>query len=111
MNYELYRHSTLGATLTDSLDELIQSQQLTPQLAMKVLQQFDKSISEALSQKIRNRTQFKGHLDTYRFCDDVWTFILRDASFRTDGDTVHADKVKIVACNTRRAEGFANDAS
>jgi transcription initiation factor TFIIA small subunit len=53
--YELYRRSTLGISLADALDELIQSQQLTPQLAMKVLTQFDKSITDALSNRTRIR--------------------------------------------------------
>ena len=35
--------------LTDALDELIQSGHINPILAMKVLEQFDKSISETLA--------------------------------------------------------------
>lgn len=37
--YELYRRSTLGFTLTEALDELIQSGHINPQLAMRVLNQ------------------------------------------------------------------------
>jgi transcription initiation factor TFIIA small subunit len=37
--YQLYRESTLGKALTDTLDELIQEQLLDPQTAMKVLSQ------------------------------------------------------------------------
>ena len=59
MNYELYRRSTLGQTLTDALDELIQSEQITPQLAMRVLAQFDKSMAEALATRVRTRALFK----------------------------------------------------
>ena len=40
--YELYRRSTLGMTLTDALDEMVTTGELTPTLAMKVLAQFDK---------------------------------------------------------------------
>lgn len=57
--YELYRRSTLGVTLTEALDELIQSGHINPQLAMKVLSQFDKSMAEALSDNVRSRVQFK----------------------------------------------------
>ncbi|KFO87503.1 Transcription initiation factor IIA subunit 2, partial [Buceros rhinoceros silvestris] len=42
--YQLYRNTTLGNSLQESLDELIQSQQITPQLALQVLLQFDKAI-------------------------------------------------------------------
>lgn len=45
----------------------------------------------------------QGHLDTYRFCDDVWTFIIKDINFKLDNSNqVHADRVKIVSCNTKR---------
>jgi transcription initiation factor TFIIA small subunit len=59
MNYELYRRSTLGQTLTDALDEFIQSEQMTPQLAMRVLAQFDRSMTEALALRVRSRAIFK----------------------------------------------------
>lgn len=46
----------------------------------------------------------QGNLDTYRFCDNVWTFILDDVTFSTTGpggfkETAHVDKLKIVACD------------
>jgi transcription initiation factor TFIIA small subunit len=45
----------------------------------------------------------QGHLDTYRFCDEVWTFLIKDVNFKLDnGATVSADKVKIVSCNSKR---------
>ena len=37
----------------------------------------------------------KGSLNTYRFCDNVWTFVLNDVEFR---EVTELDKVKIVAC-------------
>ena len=43
----------------------------------------------------------QGHLHTYRFCDNVWTFILQDASFKQDGVTKEVDLVKIVACDAK----------
>lgn len=33
--------------------------------------QFDASFLKALQTKVSMRTTFKGHLDTYRFCDNV----------------------------------------
>lgn len=83
MSYQLYRNTTLGNTLQESLDELIQYGQITPQLALKVLVQFDKSINTALSTKVKSRVTFKaGKLHTYRFCDNVWTLMLKDVEFR-----------------------------
>uniref|UniRef100_A0A2K6G9U3 Transcription initiation factor IIA gamma chain n=1 Tax=Propithecus coquereli TaxID=379532 RepID=A0A2K6G9U3_PROCO len=51
MAYGLYRNTTLGNSLQESLDELIQSQQITPQLALQVLLQFDKAINSRLVQR------------------------------------------------------------
>jgi transcription initiation factor TFIIA small subunit len=45
----------------------------------------------------------QGHLDTYRFCDEVWTFLIKDVTFKMENSqTVVADKVKIVSCNSKR---------
>ncbi|KAK2167706.1 hypothetical protein LSH36_25g09000 [Paralvinella palmiformis] len=98
MSYQLYRNTTLGHTLQESLDELIQVSQITPQLALKVLLQFDKAINNALATRVKNKVTFKGHLNTYRFCDNVWTFVLNDVEFREAQETVAVGKVKIVAC-------------
>lgn len=44
----------------------------------------------------------QGHLDTYRFCDEVWTFIIKDVKFKLDNtNNVEAEKVKIVACQSK----------
>lgn len=59
MNYELYRRSAPGQALTDALDELIQNQQITPQLAMRVLLQFDRVMSESLNTMVRGRCTIK----------------------------------------------------
>ncbi|KAI8917649.1 transcription initiation factor IIA, gamma subunit, helical domain-containing protein [Powellomyces hirtus] len=100
--YELYRRSSLGTALTDTLDELITESHMDPQLAMKVLAQFDVTIAEALHTKVRAKAIIKGHLREYRFCDDVWTFVVDHPSFRLDGgDTIEADRIKFVACTAR----------
>jgi transcription initiation factor TFIIA small subunit len=56
----------------------------------------------ALSDIIVDRP-VQGHLDTYRFCDDVWTFIIKDITFKLDNSSnLHSDKVKIVAMNSKK---------
>ncbi|KAH8795518.1 transcription initiation factor-like protein IIA gamma chain [Hyaloscypha bicolor E] len=102
--YELYRRSSIGMALTDTLDDLISERRIEPQLAMKILANFDRSITEVLADKVKARLTFKGHLDTYRFCDEVWTFLIKDVTFKMENSsqTVQADKVKIVSCNSKR---------
>jgi transcription initiation factor TFIIA small subunit len=47
----------------------------------------------------------QGSLDTYRFCDEVWTFLIKNLTFKLEGGTqVQADKVKIVSCNAKKPE-------
>ena len=174
--------SSLGTTLTDALDDLIGAERMDPQLAMKVLMQFDRVITEALNEKVKARLTFKvnillfwilhdprilhlsqrskqmsshvrtsctrntepihlihtlsvfvclehalhcyhetrwltvagillanntqGSLDTYRFCDEVWTFLIKNVTFKMDGgqSVVTADKVKIVSCSAKRSD-------
>jgi len=102
--YEFYRGSSIGMALTDSLDELITSGQITPQLAMKVLQQFDKSLTDTMVRGVKAKTQLKGHLHTYRLCDDVWTFIVKNPNFKMEGgEVVAAQRIKIIACKNGEA--------
>ncbi|RLV93242.1 Transcription initiation factor IIA subunit 2 [Spathaspora sp. JA1] len=116
--YELYRRSTIGVTLTDALDTLISDERIPPQLANRILTNFDRIISELLKNEsniAKSKLTFKGDLDTYRFCDDVWTFIIKNVLIKmsdvtgsgSGSDTidteVQVDKFKIVACNSRKA--------
>ena len=102
MSYQLYRNTTLGHTLQEALDELMQMQMLSPALALQVLLQFDKSINSALNTRVKTKLNFKAEkLNTYRFCDNVWTFMLNDVEFREVTDLGKVDRVKIVACDAR----------
>ncbi|CAI0645096.1 unnamed protein product [Colletotrichum noveboracense] len=129
--YELYRRSSIGLALTDMLDDLISEERIHPQLAMKILANFDQAITEALQKSVKARLTFKvrttdaflgspphrlrifpsniiatnrGSLSTYRFCDEVWTFLIKNVQFKLDsgGQMVSADKVKIVSCNSKK---------
>jgi hypothetical protein len=69
--YELYRRSTLGVTLLDTLDELITDRKIEPQLAFKILANFDKCIAEVLADKVKSRMSFKVRSRTLTFPFDV----------------------------------------
>ncbi|XP_030828242.1 transcription initiation factor IIA subunit 2-like [Strongylocentrotus purpuratus] len=108
MSHQLYRNTALGNSLQESLDELIQARLITPQLALNVLLKFDRAINDALANRLKNKISFKGHLNTYRFCDNVWTFVLNDVDFR-NGDFVTVDKVKIVAVDGKISAASGQD--
>ncbi|CAN1185313.1 Transcription initiation factor IIA subunit 2, partial [Linum perenne] len=129
--FELYRRSTIGMCLTETLDEMVQSGTLSPELAIQVLVQFDKSMTDALDTQVKSKVTIKvifmlssvdfaflttctcvlsglfgfvwiqGHLHTYRFCDNVWTFILQDALFKNEETQENVGRVKIVACDSK----------
>ncbi|KAI3402617.2 toa2 [Candida oxycetoniae] len=114
--YELYRRSTIGVTLADALDTLISDEKIQPQLANRILNNFDRIIAENLKSETniaKSKLTFKGDLDTYRFCDDVWTFIIKNVLVKLSDVTnsgssseeteISVDKFKIVACNSRKA--------
>eukprot|EP00771_Trimastix_marina_P000615 gnl/Trimastix_PCT/1633.p1 GENE.gnl/Trimastix_PCT/1633~~gnl/Trimastix_PCT/1633.p1 ORF type:complete len:119 (+),score=5.41 gnl/Trimastix_PCT/1633:59-415(+) len=101
--YELYRKSTLGACLSETLESLIAESQITRDVGQQILQQFDEAMNERL-QDLKSRTTFKGKLNTYRFCDNVWTLILQGARFRTENQIIEAPAVKIVACAEKQPE-------
>ncbi|EDX00851.1 transcription initiation factor IIA subunit 2-2 [Drosophila yakuba] len=99
MNYQHYRATTLGTTLQETLEEMIQSGEITQELANAVLQKYDKSVTNALSKKVTTKINFTaGRLQTYRFCDNVWTLILKDVEFRKGQEVLQVDAVKVVAC-------------
>lgn len=97
---EFYRNTTLGRCMMNALDELINNETFNPELALRVVEQFDKSMIEALA-TVKSKTSFKGHLATYRYCEGVWTFILKDAKFITDGESQDVSIVKIVAADAK----------
>lgn len=106
----LYRQSKIGECLADALDQLISDQKITPQLAIRILEEFDKSLVEAMQTKVAAKTTFKGKLATYRFCDNVWTFVVSGATFKVNvtgtgpssaGTEVKTDKIKIVCVDAK----------
>lgn len=139
MAYQMYRCTTLGATLQETLDELVQNGVITAPLALKVIATFDRIINKALSTRVRSKITFKvpcpssltltdrelgqaGNLRTYRFCDNVWTFVMENVEFKEAGPSFcTANKVppssllyppisllllqvKIVACDGRSSQ-------
>jgi transcription initiation factor TFIIA small subunit len=50
---------SIGLALADTLDDLISSRRIEPQLAMRILQNFDQSISTVLGEKVKARMTFK----------------------------------------------------
>ncbi|KAL6297181.1 hypothetical protein ACE6H2_005323 [Prunus campanulata] len=81
--FELYRRSTIGMCLTETLDEMVQNGTLSPELAIQVLVQFDKSMTEALETQVKSKVNIK------------------DALFKNEDSQENVGRVKIVACDSK----------
>lgn len=64
----------------------------------------------ALHSNVKAKTVMKGKLNVYRFCDDVWTFVVDNPTFKFESETVSADRIKgklnlfmgkVVACSAK----------
>lgn len=51
--------SSIGIALADTLDDLISSRRIEPQLAMKIMSNFDAKIAAVLGEKVKARMSFK----------------------------------------------------
>ncbi len=89
-----YRDSTIGKLLMETVDQLKQDKKISAGLCDKILCQFDRSILSALSQRLTARVTFKASkLNTYRFLDGVWTFILDEVEFREHNNFANVPQV------------------
>jgi len=89
--------------LTDALDEMVIKGLLTPSIAIRMLSEYDKCMVDIL-RTLKQKDSFKGNIHTYRYYDNVWTFILEDVVFNFSAvgekkQEVTVDFVKIVACD------------
>lgn len=50
---------SIGASLMDTIDSLINDGHIEPQLAMKILGNFDRIVQEVLADKVKTRLTFK----------------------------------------------------
>jgi transcription initiation factor TFIIA small subunit len=110
MSYEIYRSTTIGSTLDETLCELVHRQIITPSIVHYILNIFDKIITQKLIyQSIKGKKesslQLKGHLLSYRSCDQVWTLLFDSLIFTSNVDShwkiiLNNQKLKIITCPT-----------
>jgi len=108
LTYSLYRKSTIGVCLTETLAELMGEEIFNEDTALNILFLFDKSINAKLPDLVKTKTSFTGRLHTYRNCDSVWTLIMENVTFRFDQNQnnykpplLTTDKIKIIACEAK----------
>ncbi|VDD78186.1 unnamed protein product [Mesocestoides corti] len=90
--HQMYRGTTLGNTLQESLEEMLDHNLLKPQTAGKIMKKFDQCICTALSTQVKARLNLQGYLNAYRNCDNVWTLVLNNVEIKDGSSTMHVDK-------------------
>jgi hypothetical protein len=77
----VYRQTTLGATLLDTLRDMVRNGDLKQQDAYRCVQIYDEVMSTSFPEEPhKSRTvNVQGHLQNYRNFEGEWTFILKDA--------------------------------
>eukprot|EP01137_Pigoraptor_chileana_P005482 Opistho-2@48603 len=105
MSHIIYRNTTIGDTLQETLDEFTNSKAITAEISLKIMSQFDKSLMHVMNQMVRNRVTIKGKLKTYRNYDNVWTFVVDQASVKAESDTTKYDHIRIIAAGTKDEDG------
>jgi hypothetical protein len=84
---------------------------LTPRVVQYILDVFDQIINQKLtSPSVKGKKEssclvFKGHLLSYRACDEVWTLLFDSLTFTSNTDSLwkmtlsnQNDKIKIITC-------------
>lgn len=103
-NWEGYRQSKLGDCLVETLDSLISQDKITPELALRVLEEFDSCVLKHL-RSLAIKVQIRGDLHTYRSYDDVYNLIVQNAivTFLKDSERfeLKTDALKIVCQDAR----------
>eukprot|EP01025_Chloroclados_australasicus_P047351 TRINITY_DN5289_c0_g1_i1.p3 TRINITY_DN5289_c0_g1~~TRINITY_DN5289_c0_g1_i1.p3 ORF type:complete len:122 (-),score=10.50 TRINITY_DN5289_c0_g1_i1:254-619(-) len=109
---ELYRQTTLGMTLIETIAELISEDKLPDngELGIRILTEFDQTIAQAFEKKVPSKAKIESRLSTYRYIDSMWTFELTDAKVKVNGSgqgsftnvpEIKADKIKIICVDKK----------
>ena len=98
---ELYRNASIGSALQDALDELIESQQISREMAKKINLQFDRSLHKVMSEQLTNQVRFKANCKTFNELDNIRRFQLNDMELTLDGEQVKVQSMKLVACDSK----------
>lgn len=81
--FTIYRKTTIGETLQDSLNEL--KYEIKEDLALKVMEKFDEVICAKFREFNHNsKLTLKGKCRSYNNCDNVWLFRMESCSIKGD---------------------------
>lgn len=98
--FQLYRESSIGKALQDTIEEMVNSQIITPQQGNALLEKFDKAVYLIFTTNVvHGKMSFKAFIISYKNFADVWTFVVKNFVMTINEELVRVDKLKIVACD------------
>lgn len=103
---EIFRVSTIGETLCDTLDEMVTSGRISGELAVRILENFDEKMPKVLADQrlVKERITFKGKLGrNYRKFNDFCSIDGENVIIKLEkGNTFELDKLRIMAKEAKR---------
>ncbi|KAH7827454.1 Transcription initiation factor TFIIA small subunit [Monocercomonoides exilis] len=95
----LYRQSTIGRSLIESLSEMIEQGFYSPEEADMILAKYDESIARRIGTGMDVKCAVRGHLHSYQTCDGITTLdVDNGVTFKCGSETVNVGTVKFVCC-------------
>jgi len=99
----LYRSSTLGLTLAQSVEDLVEEDLLDPEISEHIMSTFDSVVAKTFDESIRARMTIEGELKTYRCLENSWELQVNNATAHLDGDVEYVPELLIFACKRNPA--------
>ena len=82
----MYRETTLGSALKDSIADLVNSGELTDAHQELIMMQFDDSVLEVFAKmpKPQRHTKIQGTSVIYNNVDEIWKFVLSNMDIKDE---------------------------
>ena len=93
----LYKKTILCAKLVESINELKNQGQITPNLEKKIIAKFDEIMCDEINKLSKSKNTIKGQVASFRNCDDIWIFYCKDIVLKLDKISLSIPKLKIIA--------------
>ena len=100
----LYRFTSLGESLKETLDHFVSNKQIDQELSEAFLECFESKFLKVVSEKATKSCTLKGHLNTYKHLPDVWRLWIENAKIATETEAISSRMLNIVAVNAKKVK-------
>mmetsp|Transcript_3570 Transcript_3570/g.7364 ORF Transcript_3570/g.7364 Transcript_3570/m.7364 type:complete len:124 (-) Transcript_3570:50-421(-) len=104
MSFVLYRASTLGIELEETLQEFLREKIIDVDLLEIIRKEFDRAMLTVLKKVVKDKPVLKGKLKHYKNCENVWVFYISDPEIRVSNYSLPIQingSLKIVGCDSK----------